>query len=372
MRKDSELGGALAGDSTSSRPQAGTITLVPGPRAPAADYDVALLDLDGVVYTGSGAVPGAIDALAQARAGGMRLAFVTNNASRSPSAVAAQLTGLGIPAGAADVVTSAQAAASLIASRVPAGSRVLVAGAIGLRLALRARGLIPVSVAADKPAAVVQGYAPDMSYGLLAEAALAVRDGALFVAANADATLPTPRGLQPGNGAVLQVIIHSTGRQPLVAGKPEPPLHREAVARTGAKRPLVVGDRLDTDIEGATRGGADSMLVLTGVSTPRELVLAPPSQRPAYVAADLGGLLEAQPVVNGLDLAGASAVRCGGWTAARGSVGEPLGLYGDGLPIDALRALCALSWSGDAMTPEMADRALGAISNRLGVRSARI
>jgi glycerol-1-phosphatase len=370
MRDDKKLAG-VEPDSAGPGGWDGTVTLVSGPRAPAMDYDVALLDLDGVVYTGKGAVPGAIPALAEARACGMRLAFVTNNASRSPSAVAAQLTGLGVPAAAADVVTSAQAAASLIVSRVPAGSRVLVAGAVGLRLALRARGLIPVSVAADKPAAVVQGYAPDMSYGLLAEAALAVRDGALFVAANADATLPTPRGLQPGNGSVLQVIIHSTGRQPLVAGKPEPPLHREAVARTGAKRPLVVGDRLDTDIEGATRGGADSMLVLTGVSTPRELVIAARSQRPTYVAADLGGLLEAQPVVGGLDLAGASAVSCGGWTVGRRNANARLELHGDGLPIDALRALCALSWSGDQVTTEMADHILGAISDRLGVSSLR-
>src|SRR5215469_826258 len=120
-------------------------------KAPATQYDVALLDLDGVVYTGAGAVRGAVHALAEARATGLRLAFVTNNASRSPSAVAAHLSSLGVPATAADVVTSAQAAASLIAARVPAGSPVLVAGAIGLRLALRARGLRPVSVAKDKP-----------------------------------------------------------------------------------------------------------------------------------------------------------------------------------------------------------------------------
>jgi HAD superfamily hydrolase (TIGR01450 family) len=337
--------------------------LTPGDRAPAEEYDVALLDLDGVVYTGQGAVPGAVAALAKARAAGLRLAFVTNNASRSPSAVAAQLSGLGVPAEAADVVTSAQAAASLIASRVPPGSAVLIAGAVGLRLALRARGLKPVSVAADKPAAVVQGYAPDMSYGLLTEAALAVRDGALFVATNADATLPTSRGLQPGNGSMLQVIIASTGVQPLVAGKPEPPLLHEAITRTGAKRPLVVGDRLDTDIEGATRGHADSMLVLTGVSTPRGLVLAPPSQRPRYVAADLGGLFEPQPVVWGRDLGGALSVSYGGWTASRPDDTGQLELDGDGEPIDALRALCAVTWSVDTITPEMADRALDKIKS---------
>ena len=340
-------------------------------KAPATEYDVALLDLDGVVYTGQGAVPGAVLALAEARATGLRLAFVTNNASRSPSAVAAHLSRLGVPATSADVVTSAQAAASLIAARVPAGSPVLVAGAIGLRLALRARGLRPVSVVKDNPVAVVVGYSPDMSYGLLAEAGLAVRAGALFVAANVDKTLPTPRGLQPGNGSLVQVIATATGVQPLVAGKPEPPLHHEAMKRTGARRPLVVGDRLDTDIEGATRGDADSMLVLTGVSTPRELVIASPSQRPSYVAADLGGLLEPQPVVGLVRCNGAPAdaharvhaARCGGWTARRPDGGGPLALDGGGAWIDGLRALCAVSWSGGEVSAEMVDPALDRLND---------
>jgi glycerol 3-phosphatase-2 len=327
-----------------------------------ARYDVALLDLDGVVYTGDGAVPGAVQALAAARTAGMRLAFVTNNASRSPSAVAAHLTRIGVPATAADVVTSAQAAATLIAERVPPGSAVLVAGAVGLRLALRARGLRPVSVAADNPVAVVQGYNPDLGYGQLAEAATAVRNGALFVASNADLTIPSPRGLQPGNGSMIQVIVTATGVQPLVAGKPEPPLHREAVERTGAKHPLVVGDRLDTDIEGAFRGGADSLLVLTGVSTPRELVLAPPSQRPTYVSADLSGLLEPQPVIGRVS-AETPSVTCGGWTASRPGANEPIELTGDGDPVDGLRAVCALAWSGQRISEEIADQALKVLKN---------
>ncbi|MHB1596910.1 MAG: HAD-IIA family hydrolase, partial [Streptosporangiaceae bacterium] len=253
---------------------------------------MALLDLDGVVYKGQDAVPGAVAGLAAARRAGMRLAFVTNNASRTPSATAAQLTRLGVTAGADDVVTSAQAAAHLIADKVPPGSPVLVAGGMGLRIALRARGLRPVSVAADRPVAVAQGYVPGIDYGLLAEAATAVRDGAWYVATNADLTLPTPRGPQPGNGSLLQVVIAATGVRPVVAGKPEPPLHAEAVQRTGARRPLVVGDRLDTDIEGAVRGGADCLLVLTGVTTPLDAVLAPAGRRPTYLAADLAGLTE--------------------------------------------------------------------------------
>ncbi len=183
-------------------------------------YDVALLDLDGVVYLGGKGIPGAPQALTEARRRGMRLAFVTNNASRSPSAIAQQLTRLGVSASPADLVTSAQAAARLIADRLPPGSAVLVAGGIGLRLALREHGLRPVSTAAERPAAVVQGYAPDISYALLAEAAEAIRGGAWYVASNADATLPSSRGPLPGNGSLVQLIVTATGRQPVVAASP--------------------------------------------------------------------------------------------------------------------------------------------------------
>ena len=314
-------------------------------------YDVALLDLDGVVYLGGQGIPGAPQALTEARRRGMRLAFVTNNAARSPAAIAQQLTRLGVSASPADLVTSAQAAARLIADRLPRGSAVLVAGGIGLRLALREHGLRPVSTAADRPAAVVQGYAPDISYGLLAEAAEAIRGGAWYVASNADATLPSSRGPLPGNGSLVQLIVTATGRQPVVAGKPEPPLHAEAVRRTAARLPLVVGDRLDTDIEGAVRAGADSMLVLTGVSL-ADAVLAPPRCRPVYLAADLNGLLEPHPDVT----AAGGAFSCGGWTVRLTS---ELEVTGSGEPIDGLRALCAAAWSADAVTAEMAHSALG-------------
>ncbi|HUZ25737.1 MAG TPA: HAD-IIA family hydrolase [Streptosporangiaceae bacterium] len=325
----------------------------------ATAYDTALLDLDGVVYLGGTAIPGAADALAKATHMGMRLAFVTNNASRSPSAIAAQLTSLGVQATAHDVVTSAQAAARLLAARLPAGAPVLVVGGIGLRIALRERGLRPVSTAAEHPRAVVQGYAPDLSYGLLAEAAMAIRAGAWFVASNADVTLPSPRGPQPGNGSLIQVLVTATGQHPVVAGKPEPPLHAEAVQRTGATRPLVVGDRLDTDIEGAVRGQADSLLVLTGVSQPADAVLAPPGLRPTYLARDLDGLLTGHPAVTpgdgGFQRGG---FQCGGWTARLDSAAGQLGLSGSGDPLDGLRALCGAAWSGTAVTPEMAASAL--------------
>jgi glycerol-1-phosphatase len=302
-------------------------------------YDVALLDLDGVVYLGGAAIPGAAEALRKADAAGMRLAYVTNNAFRTPAAIAELLSSFGVPAAKDDVVTSAQAAARLLAERLPAGAPVLVIGGSGLRMAVRERGLRPVSTAIDKPRAVVQGYAPDVSYSMLAEGGLAVAAGALFVASNGDLTLPSRRGRQPGNGSLIQVVATATGMQPLVAGKPEPPLHRESVLRTGARHPLVVGDRLDTDIEGAHRVGADSMLVLTGVTGPAEAVLAPPSQRPTYLAEDLAGLLEPHPGITETD----GTFGCGGWTAH--VAGDRLELVGEGERIDGLRALCAAAWA---------------------------
>jgi HAD superfamily hydrolase (TIGR01450 family) len=309
-------------------------------------YDVALLDLDGVVYLGGTAIPGAAQALRKAESAGMRLAYVTNNAFRTPAAVAALLTSFGAPATAPDVVTSAQAAARLLAERLPAGAPVLVIGGTGLRMAVRERGLRPVSTVADRPQAVVQGYSPDVGYSVLAEGGLAVAAGALFVATNGDLTLPSRRGRQPGNGSLVQVIATATGVQPLVAGKPEPPLHRESVLRTGAKRPLVVGDRLDTDIEGARRVSADSMLVLTGVTDPADAVLASPSQRPTYLAEDLAGLLEPHPDVTSLD----GAFSCEGWTARWAQ--EHLELTGDGERIDGLRALCAAAWATEGVSAE--------------------
>jgi glycerol-1-phosphatase len=334
-----------------------------GPRASAEPldtaYDVALLDLDGVVYLGGTAIPGAAEALHKADAAGMRLAYVTNNAFRTPAAIAALLTSFGVPAAPEDVVTSAQAAARLLAERLPAGAPVLVIGGSGLRMALRERGLRPVSSAAEHPQAVVQGYSPGVNYSMLAEGGLAVAAGALFVGSNGDLTLPSRRGRQPGNGSLLKVIATATGVQPLVAGKPEPPLHNESVLRTGARHPLVVGDRLDTDIEAAYRVSADSLLVLTGVTGPAEAVLAPPSQRPTYLAEDLAGLLEPHPGIREED----GAFGCGGWTARRD--GDRLELTGDGERIDGLRVLCAAAWTQEAAT-SVDEESVRAAIERLG------
>ncbi|KUL33935.1 HAD family hydrolase [Streptomyces sp. NRRL F-4489] len=323
-------------------------------RALSAAYDTALLDLDGVVYAGGQAIAHAVASLTTARDGGMRLAYVTNNAARTPEAVAGQLSGFGLPTEAAEVITSAQAVARLIAEQVPAGSRVLAIGGEGLRVALRERGLVPVDSADEDPAAVVQGYDPALDWAALAEAAYAVQRGVPWFASNTDLTIPKERGIAPGNGALVEVVRIAAGGSPQVAGKPLPPMHRETVLRTGARRPLVVGDRLDTDIEGAWNGGVDSLLVLTGVTTPAELLAAPPQHRPTYVAADLRGLLAPQPEVTG----DGTGFRCGGWRAE--AAGAELVLDGAGEPLDGLRALCAAAWSaaGDGQCAAEAGKAL--------------
>jgi HAD superfamily hydrolase (TIGR01450 family) len=228
----------------------------------------------------------------------MRLAYVTNNASRTPGAVAEHLRELGLPVEAEDVVTAAQAVARLIAEQVPAGARVLVIGGDGMRQALLDHGLTIVSSADDDPAAVVQGYRPDTSWQDLAEAAYAVERGVPWFAANTDRTMPTARGIAPGNGALVGAVAAATGTWPTVAGKPEPALHRETMLRTEARRPLVVGDRLDTDIEGANRAGVASLLVLTGVTRLEQLRDAPKEQQPTYVAQDLRGLLEPEQLLD--------------------------------------------------------------------------
>ncbi|MGQ4349049.1 HAD hydrolase-like protein [Streptomyces sp. SAS_275] len=303
-------------------------------------YDTALLDLDGVVYAGGNAIAHAVESLGTASSGGMHLAYVTNNALRTPDAVAEHLTELGIPAAATDVITSAQAVARLISEQVPAGSRVLVIGGEGLRVALRERGLEPVDSADDEPVAVVQGYGgPDLVWSRFAEACYAIARGVPWFASNTDLTIPSARGIAPGNGAAVEVVRIATGAEPQVAGKPLPPMHRETILRTGAKRPLVVGDRLDTDIEGAFNGEVDSLLVLTGVTDGAQLLAAPPRHRPTYVDADLRGMLTGQPEI---EEAG-EGFRCGGWTAKAGS--EELELSGDGEAIDGLRALCAAAWT---------------------------
>ena len=309
----------------------------------AETFDVALLDLDGVVYRGSEAVPHAASALAAARERGMRLAFVTNNALRPPDEVARRITAAGVPAEPGEVATSAQAAARLLAEQLPAGSNVLVAGGAGLRQAVTERGLVAVSGADEHPAAVVSGYDPELTYARLAEAVRAIFGGAIWVASNTDVTVPTERGLLPGAGAIVAFIAAATQATPQVAGKPERALHQESTSRSGAKRPVVVGDRLDTDIEGANGVGAPSLLVLTGVATLAELLGAAPKLRPTYLGSDLRSLLRAAPAVSVTE----GSAECGGWTCSAhdGVLSWSGGSSEDDDGLDAFRAGVSLRWS---------------------------
>jgi HAD superfamily hydrolase (TIGR01450 family) len=253
----------------------------------AQEYDCLLIDLDGTVFRGAQPTDGAVQSLDEVRS---RKLFVTNNASRSADEVAALLRDLGFTATGEDVVTSAQSAAHLLATELPPNSRVLIVGTESLANEITAVGLCPVRRWEDNPVAVVQGLSMTIGWPDLAEAALAIRAGALWVAANIDPTLPTERGLLPGNGSLVAALRTATGAEPRVAGKPAPTLLTDAVARGDFHAPLVIGDRLDTDIEGANAAKLPSLMVLSGVSTARDAVFAEPARRPTYIGHDLRSL----------------------------------------------------------------------------------
>jgi HAD superfamily hydrolase (TIGR01450 family) len=352
----------VAGDDVMGLAAAPGVGFVATSEPVAAVHDVALLDLDGVVYVGPDAVAHAAESLDLAlERHGMRSAFVTNNASRPPAVVGEHLRSLGVHAADSEVVTSAQAGARVLAQRLAAGSRVLVVGGPGVPWAVQERGMVPVDSAEDDPVAVIQGYGPDVSWRELAEASLAIGRGVLWVATNLDRTIPSPRGRVLGNGALVAALRYATGVEPVVAGKPEPPLMLESVERTGAQRPVVVGDRLDTDIEGASRSGIPSMLVLTGVTDWHDVLGVAPAHRPSYLATDLRGLLEPAPevrvIVDGAVVTGeCGAVRLRVPTGP-GSLDpqdqgvdwlpEAVGARGRGAvaDLDAVRAALAVSWT---------------------------
>lgn len=311
-------------------------------------YDCAMLDLDGVVYRGPTAISGVPDLLRRARAGGMTLAFVTNNAARTPESVAAHLRDLGVDADATDIVTSAQAAARELLTMLGAGRPVLVVGGDGLRSALLDVGLVPVSSANEEPAAIVQGFSPDIGWRQLAEASYLVARGLPWVATNLDRTVPTAGGIAPGNGTLVAAVAAAGGRSPdVVAGKPFRPLFDETVLRTGAQRPLVVGDRLDTDIEGAVTCGADSLLVMTGVTDVPALCAAPAHRRPSFVSWTLSGLLTAHATPT----RAAEWWRLDGWSATADDAKLSVGSVGTDRD-SGLRAVCAAAWDWYDTAPE--------------------
>lgn len=320
-------------------------------KTPLDGVDAVLADLDGVVYAGAGALPYAIESLNRAAEEGRRLGYITNNASRTDASVAAHLRELGLAhTTARDVVTSPQAAMRLLRERVPAGAAILVVGGDGLVSEVEKAGYTVTRSADDAPAAVVQGFAPEVGWTDLAEAAFALKlpeeeGGIPWIATNTDWTFPQARGVAPGNGTLVSAVHTAVGRLATVAGKPETPIFHEAVARFGAQHPLFVGDRLDTDIAGAQAAGIPSALVLTGIDRPKHVLAAPPTSRPTYILGDLREMFEPYPVtrVKGeTTVVGDAAVRIDGADLVIESEGDR--------PIDLVRAGAAAIWgSGRAI-----------------------
>ncbi|MHA7281127.1 HAD-IIA family hydrolase [Arthrobacter sp. MDT2-2] len=312
-------------------------------------YDGVLADLDGVVYAGPHAIPGATTALDKLAGEGKSLAYVTNNASRSSEQVAAHLRELGAPAAAEQVFGSALAGAELLAGMVAAGSTVLVVGSETLADAVRAQGLVVVASADDRPDAVIQGFAPGVGWKDLAEAAYAVAAGAVWVATNTDMSIPQERGIAPGNGSLVAAVAAATAKSPAVAGKPEAALFETAARHSGVDRALVVGDRLDTDILGGNRAGMATALVLTGVDSVRTALVARVDERPDYLIGSLAELYEQYPAVTYDD----GSYGCGG--SAAHATETTVTISGREDDLDSWRAACAAWWS---VHPEEAPAAL--------------
>jgi glycerol 3-phosphatase-2 len=264
----------------------------------AGRYDAFLFDLDGVLYRAEMPVEHASEAIERLRALGRSLVFMTNNSARTPEQVAEKLDAVGIRASAEEVVSSAIVTADVLRERDVADAFVI--GEDGVLQALAGAGIRLVRVGADRADAVVVGWDRGITYDKLRTAALLVQRGAALVATNADPSYPAPDGLWPGAGALLAAVVATTGVEPFVIGKPHAPLFEAARRRAGGRRPLVVGDRLDTDIDGAAALGLDSLLVLTGVSSRADLTSS--RVRPTYVGDDLRALFaEPEPSGSGQD-----------------------------------------------------------------------
>jgi glycerol-1-phosphatase len=331
-------------------------------------YDLAMFDLDGVIYIGGHSIAGVPEVLRDIRTDGLAVAFVTNNASRTSDTVAAKLTAMGVPADDSDVVTSAQAAARLLRDRYGSGAPVAMLGAVGLESALKAAELVPVEVSDEQAVALSTGYGPDVIWRDIMRAAVRVRAGLPWVATNADLSIPTDFGTAPGHGVLVGMLERFAGVTPIVAGKPQRPLLDETIRRVGGRRPLMVGDRLDTDIEGAHNAGVDSLLVLTGVSGLADLVTAPVARRPSYISPGLQGLREVHRAPSPVDDGGdTERFELGGWFGAVRD-GE-LVMDGTGSQSDWWRVAATTAWShldglGSAVSiahtqPPLADLAAG-------------
>ncbi len=324
---------------------------------PLSGKDLLLADLDGVVYAGEHGIPHAIESLTKAQAA-LRVAFVTNNASRTAAHVAAHLSELGVPTAPDDVVTSPQAAITILRDLVPPPATVLVVGGEGLTSVVERAGYRITDSADDQPDAVIQGFAPEVGWKQLAEAAFALaapkpttplrqgdpipaNTGIPWVATNTDWTIPVARGIAPGNGTLVSAVHTAVGRLPVFAGKPEKAIFTEAFTRFGSENALMIGDRLDTDIQGAVSAGIESALVLTGIDQAKQLLAAAPNMRPTYILGDLRELHQPYPAA--VRNQRTNSVRVGGAEVRmRAHVVEIV--KRDGTPLNLLRAACLAIW----------------------------
>ena len=302
-------------------------------------FETLLLDLDGVIYEGGRAIVDSIESITALKSKGLPVGYITNNASRTGEAIAKQLRGFGLELNEEDVITSAQAGALLLKEIIPAGSKVLVVGGEGLRSNVLLAGFEIVEYSKDSPVAVIQGFDPKVSWTDLAQACFAIQQGASWVATNQDWTIPREEGLAPGNGTLVSAVHTAVGKLPVVAGKPEKAIFETALSRFGSSSALYIGDRLDTDVLGANRAGLGSALVMTGVTTRKELLAAKPDSRPTFILGTLMDLLSSyqSPVKTkrGYKL-GSTEVELLGQ--------KVLVSFGDPKSLEALKCACLTIW----------------------------
>lgn len=313
--------------------------------APIEGRELILADLDGVVYRGALEIPAAVESLNRASETA-RLGYVTNNASRTAADVAAQLRAHGLNASTDDVITSPQAAVRQLQEILPAPATVFIVGGDGVEEELLKAGYRVTRSADDQPQAVVQGFAPEVGWQELAEAAFALAEGPNgeqlpWIATNTDWTLPLERGLAPGNGTLVSAVHTAVARLPQFAGKPETPIYETAFTTFGSRNALMIGDRLDTDIKGARASGIASLHVLTGVDRPKQLIAASADMRPDYFVPTLEGLFLPYPTIetlkDGSARVGKSRVRMQGHIVQVIAEGDD--------PLELLRAGCAAIWA---------------------------
>lgn len=305
-------------------------------------YDTLLCDLDGVIYEGKDAIVDSVETINEFISKGIPVGYVTNNSSRKPETVAEQLGGFGIAADSESVISSAKTGVDILATLIPAGAKVLVVGGEGLRSRVTEAGFELVQNSDAKPAGVIQGFDPSVAWTDLAEASYSIANGAKWVATNQDWTIPREKGIAPGNGTLVSAVHTAVGQLPIVAGKPEPAIFRTALEHFGSKKAIFIGDRIDTDIRGANSAEIDSVLVMTGISTRKEVLGVKKEDRPVFIIETMAELLaeydQPKKTKRGFACKGVEVELLGN---------KVLVTHGDPKSIGALRAACAVIYNSE-------------------------